>query len=45
MKKAKKALKQGNEEGARLYLGLAQNKKKESLQMLKMGTRMDIMAA
>jgi hypothetical protein len=31
MKKAKKMLKQGNEEGARLYLGLAANKKKESL--------------
>ena len=30
MKKAKKMLKQGNEEGARLYLGLTANKKKES---------------
>ena len=45
MKKAKKMLKQGNEEGARLYLGLAANKKKESNQMLKMSCRMDVMAA
>jgi hypothetical protein len=37
-------LKKGNEEGARLYLGLAANKAKESMQMLKMGARMDVMA-
>merc|ERR1712232_741555 len=34
----------GNEEGARLYLCLAANKAKESMQMLKMGARMDVMA-
>jgi len=44
MKSAKAALKKGNEEGARLYLGLAANKAKECMQMLKMGARMDVMA-
>jgi len=31
MKSAKKALMKGNEEGAKLYLGLAANKAKESM--------------
>ena len=45
VQKAKDALKKGNEEGARLYLELANQKKSESMNYLKMSARLDHLAA
>ena len=43
--KAKECMKKGNEEGARLFLDLANQKKAESLQYLKMSARLDHLSA
>jgi len=43
--KAKEALKKGNEEGARLFLELAQQKKSESMNYLRMSARLEHLAA
>ena len=43
--KAKEALRKGNEEGARLFLELAQQKKSESMNYLRMSARLEHLAA
>ena len=43
--KAKKAIQQGNNEGARLYAGNAIRKKNEALNLLKLSSRVDTMAS
>ena len=43
--KAKEHLKKGNEEGAKLFLELAAQKKNESLQYMRMSARLDHLAA
>jgi charged multivesicular body protein 1 len=42
--KAKLCLKKGNEEGARLYCDLAQQKHNESMQYMKMSHRLEVVA-
>jgi charged multivesicular body protein 1 len=42
--KAKKALKQGNEEGARLFLESAQQKSSESMKYLKIANRLEALS-
>ncbi len=43
--KAKETLRKGNEEGARLFLELAEQKKAESMQYLRMSARLEHLAA
>jgi charged multivesicular body protein 1 len=44
LEKAKLCLKKGNEEGAKLFCDLAQQKRNESLQYMKMGVRLEVIA-
>ena len=43
-KKAKESMKKGNEEGAKMFLEIVQQKEAESMQYMKVATRMDVIA-